>query len=216
MKLSNSKHFSPNHTSRREFLSQFLPAGTLFCMGGCNVLALSDGDKIPEIQEQEHKFLKNSGMTYKRVFEFALNSYYIPVLNRLAKEIGREKFLSMLTKANAEVYSQMLEAIVKNYPDRSMKTLASIFKNMLSTPPLDKALQYEIVENTDKVFEMKFTECLPARICREMNAADIGYALECAPTDAVAKSINPKMRAENPKNLMKGDSVCIERFVLEI
>jgi hypothetical protein len=49
-----------------------------------------------------------------------------------------------------------------------------------------------------------------------MKAAEIGYALECAPTDAAVKSFNPKMRAENLKNLMKGDSVCIERFVLEV
>jgi hypothetical protein len=81
---------------------------------------------------------------------------------------------------------------------------------------MNKAFQYEIAENTDKVFEFKVTECLPARVCREMNAADIVYALECAPSDAMAKSFNPKMRVENPKNLMKGDSFCIERFVLEV
>jgi hypothetical protein len=97
-----------------------------------------------------------------------------------------------------------------------MKSLASVFQNILNTPPLNKAFEYEIVKNTETVFEMKITDCLPANVCREMNAAEFGYALECAPGDAMVKAFNPKMRAENPKNLMKGDSFCIERFVLEV
>ena len=62
---------------------------------------------------------------------------------------------------------------------------------------------------------MKVTECLPARIRREANAADIGYALECSGSDAIAKAFNPKMKGLGVKNMLKGDSVCIERFVLE-
>jgi hypothetical protein len=53
-------------------------------------------------------------------------------------------------------------------------------------------------------------------VFREMNAADIGFAFECSPARALAKAFNPKMKWINPKNLMKGDSVCIERFVLEV
>jgi len=48
-----------------------------------------------------------------------------------------------------------------------------------------------------------------------MNAADIGYALECSPAEAAAKAFNPKITTSNPKNMMKGDTFCIERFVLE-
>jgi hypothetical protein len=44
-----------------------------------------------------------------------------------------------------------------------------------------------------------------------MNAADFGYTFECSPTHALAKAFNPKMKLINSKNLMKGDSVCIER-----
>jgi hypothetical protein len=49
-----------------------------------------------------------------------------------------------------------------------------------------------------------------------MNAADFGYAFECSPAHTLAKVFNPKMTLLNPKNLMKGDSVCIERYVLEV
>jgi hypothetical protein len=48
-----------------------------------------------------------------------------------------------------------------------------------------------------------------------MNAADIGYALECSGSEAAVKAFNAKMTASNPSNMMKGDAFCIERFVLE-
>jgi len=66
------------------------------------------------------------------------------------------------------------------------------------------------------VYETKYTLCLPAKILREMNAADIGYALECSPADAFVKAFNPKMKSIIVKNIMKGDSVCIERIVLGV
>ncbi len=200
---------------RRQFLTKALPTGALLCLGCKGLSALPYINPPKTSPGQKPKYLDNSGMSVEDVYKFSYG-YCVPTYQVLAKEIGEEKFLTMLTQANVDVFSQMFASMAKDYPDRSMKSLASIFLNMLNTPPMDKAFQYEIVENTDRVFEMKVTECLPARVCRELNATDIGYALECAPTDAVAKTFNPKMRAENPKNLMKGDSVCIERFVLEV
>jgi len=32
---------------------------------------------------------------------------------------------------------------------------------------------------------------------------------------AAAKAFNPKITASNPRNVMKGDTFCIERYVLE-
>ena len=209
---SKTSSFIPG---RRQFLTKVLPSGALLCLGCKGLLAVPYINTAKTSSGQKPKYLDDSEMSVEDVYKFGFG-YCIPTYQVLAKEIGKEKFLSMLTKANAEVYSQMFASMAKDYPDRSMKSLASIFQNMFSTPPMNKAFQYEIVENSDKVFEFKVTECLPTRVCREMNAADIGYALECAPSDAIAKSFNPKMRAENPKNLMKGDSFCIERFVLEV
>jgi hypothetical protein len=202
---------NPFVSGRRQFLTRILPAGALFCLGCKGLGAVPIIGTTKTSPGQKPKYLDDSGMTVEDVYKFSFG-YCIPTYQALGKEIGKEKFLDMLIKANGEVFSEMFASMTE---DRSMKSLASIFLNMMNTSPYDKAFQYEVVENTDKALEMKFTECLPARVCREMNAADIGYALECAPTDIIAKAFNPQMRVENPKNFMKGDSVCIERFVLE-
>jgi len=200
---------------RRQFISKVLPAGALLCLGCRGLSALSYINTTKTSQDQKPKYLEDSGMNVLDVFKLSYGAS-IPVYQALAKKIGKEKLLTMLTEANAEVFSHMFAIMAKDYSDRSMKSLASIFQNLLSTSPFDKAFEYEVAENTDRVYEMRVTQCIHATVCREMNAVDIGYALECAPSDAMVKSFNPKMRAENPKNLMKGDNVCIERFVLEI
>jgi len=96
-----------------------------------------------------------------------------------------------------------------------MKSFAEFVKGYLATPPYDKALTYEITEESGEVFEAKYKECLASKIYKEMNALAMGYAIECAPSDKIAIAYNPKMRVKSIKNIMMGNDVCIERFYFE-
>ena len=191
-------------SSRRQFLTRTVPVGALVCMG-CKSLFAGLG--------QESKFSENPGMTTEEMFRFFYGAF-IPSLQFLAKDIGRDKLVKELTKASAENYAQMMAAMAKDLPKRDMKAFAGLIETMMATAPSNKAFAYEIVENSEKVNEAKFTQCLPAKIWREMNAADLGYALECSPVDAMAKAFNPKMKGAVLKTLMKGDSYCLVRFEL--
>jgi len=193
---------------RRRLLATGLPLATIACLG-CRGLAaqtVAPGGR--------NKFLENTGMTTEETYAFCYGTF-IPVLQSLAREMGPERFLAALTKAAGDNTGQMIAAMVKDLPTRDMKALSALWQRVLATPPFDKALTYEIVEQSDKVLELKFTECLPARLLRAMNAADIGYALECSGSEAAVKAFNPGITASNPSNMMKGDAFCIERFVLE-
>ncbi|OGD36133.1 MAG: hypothetical protein A2V45_12560 [Candidatus Aminicenantes bacterium RBG_19FT_COMBO_58_17] len=202
-------------SSRREFLLNVLPAGSLFCLGCKGLLASSNLDGQHEGTSQKHKFLEDSGMSVEDVYKFAYGTF-VPVYQIMAKNMGREKFLEMLGKASSENMAQFVASIAKDSPKRDMTAFADLMVNVLGSFPYNKALTYEVVEKTEKVFETKYTECLMAKVFREMNAADIGYAMECYPSDAVARAFNPKMKSVFIKNLMKGDDVCIERITLEV
>ena len=204
----------PCVSGRRQFLTKTLPLGTLFCLGCENLLALPTILGGAQASGQKAKFLDDSGMTVEDVYKLGYG-FFVPLLQTLAKEVGREKFVRMVEKASAENAAFMIAGAAKDLPRRDLKAFAGFMQSWMSTPPFDKAFTYEFVENTDKVLEMKVTECLPARIWREANAADIGYALECSGSDAIAKAFNPKMKGLGVKNMLKGDSFCIERFVLE-
>jgi len=201
-------------SSRREFLLNVLPAGTLFCFGCKGLLASSNLDGQQEGTSQKHKFLEDSGMSVEDVYKFAYGTS-IPIYQIMAKNIGREEFLEVLKKASSENIAQFVTSMAKDSPKRDMAAFADLIMNVLNSFPYNKALTFEIIEKTEKVFETKYTECLMAKLYREMKAEDIGYAIECYPGDTLVKAFNPKMSATNPKNLMKGDDVCIERFTLE-
>ena len=201
-------------SSRRQFLFKTLPAGTLFCLGCKNLLGFPDILDQQQTSGQKHKFLEDSGMTIEHVFRFSFEGG-IPILQTLAKDIGREKFLEMLKKAANENAVQFVKTATKDFPKRDFAAFVDWNINFMNSFPNNKAVTYEIVKKTDKVVEFKITECLAAKILREMNAADIGYVTICDPDGVSAREFNPKIKAANPKNIMKGDDVCIARFVFE-
>ncbi len=200
------------NSNRRKFLTRHLPAGALMCLGCKSLLSAPVALMNPKELIQNPKYLMNSGMTIEDVFKFTYN-YCVPLFKNMQKKMGSDKLIELLKEASSENGSELIKSFTKGVPG-NMKAFADFVKNWLSTPPYDKALAYEITVESDNVFEVKFTECLVAKLYREMNAADIGYAIECAGSDKIAKAFNPKMGAKSIKNLMKGDDVCIEHYFL--
>jgi hypothetical protein len=207
-----NKGFSSS--GRRQFLMKTLPAGTLLCLGCRNLSGFPDILESPKTSTQKHKFSEDSGMTVEQVFRFSFENS-IPILQNLAQVIGKEKFLGMLKTAANESTAQFIRSATKDLPKRDFAAFVDWNLKIMNSPPFDKAVTFEIVEKTDKVFEVKITECLLAKILREMNAADIGYVIGCDPDGVSIREFNPKIKGTNPKNLMKGDDVCIERYYWE-
>jgi hypothetical protein len=208
--MIKKSNFAP---SRREFLKNALPTGTLFCFGCSSLFALPLTDDKQQSDTEKHPFKQDTGMTVEETYRFSYQHGYIDLLLRLAKEIGREKFVQMLMEISEESDIDLMKNIVQNMRKRDFTMLKIMSKNQ--TPPYNLAKVSEIVEETDTVYEIKYTECLYARMFRDENAADIGYALECSSSEAFFRTFNPKLKFTNPKNLMKGDDVCIYRWVWE-
>jgi hypothetical protein len=199
-------------SSRRKFLTKQLPVGALMCLGCKNLLSSPSALINPQEAAQKAKYLKNSGMSTEDVFKFTYNNC-VPIYKNLGSKIGKEKFFEMLKEAAAKKSTESVKSLMQGKPG-DVKSIASMLKTNLSNPPYDNAISYVINEDSGKVFEIKYTECLVAKLHRDMNAADIGYATECSMWDAIAKAFNPKMAAKNPKNIMNGDDVCIMRFTM--
>jgi hypothetical protein len=200
-------------SSRRQFLTKQLPAGAFMCMGCKSLLSSSASFMNPQEVARGAKYLTNSGMTTEDVLRFTLNKC-VPVYKKLGGIIGNEKFIEMLKEASAEKGADSMKSLARGKPGE-MKAFTDHMKKMLSTPPYDKAIPYEITEESDKVFEIKYTGCLIAKLYREMDAAEIGFAIDCSPWDRMIKAFNSKMAEKNIKNPLKGDDVCIQRFTLE-
>jgi hypothetical protein len=205
---------SGSSLDRRRFLSGAVSAGALACLGCRRLLALGGEGPRQTGAGQKARLADPSGMTVEEVFRFHYGNT-VPVFLALAHSLGRERFVELLTKASTESMAGMISGIAKKYPQRDLASFGRLFQNDLMSGSLSGAFVLETGESTDKILSYKFTECLPARIFREMNAADIGYALDCSPVDAMSRAFNPKMRGTLAKSLMKGDDSCALRYTLE-
>lgn len=192
-------------SSRRQFLFKTAIAGSLLGLG------------CPRLFASNYLSDKNVAETDKTIEETVRFVYQnnIPIYKGLAKEIGEEKLNKMLQKISAENWASAIKMMSKDIKEKNIENYAALMASLLANPPYNTLVKYEVTEKTDKVLETKYTECLVSKLYKEMEAADIGWSIECSAGDKVVKAYNPKMASSNPKNFMKGDDVCIERIELK-
>ena len=148
-------------------------------------------------------------MSFKEVYEFAYTGSFIPVMQNIANEIGKERFIPMLKEASSKSASQWIKNQTESLPSNDFSTFKAFFKSedRFWRHVLTKA----IVEETDKAIEVKITECLWAETFRSADASDIGYASICHPDFAMNSAFNPKIRLIRTTTLMEGHDCCNHR-----
>ncbi len=205
----NTSSFVP---SRRQFLLNVLPAGTLFCLGCSNLLALAQSKEKPQASPAKHKFLEDSGMSFEAVYKFAFQNYFIPLMESLGDVMGKDKFMEILKEASSQAGAKNMKRLVQDLPKRDLVVLAGFMKG---NPLYKKVLTFDIVEESDKAIEVKITECLWAKTFRDAKASDIGYAAICHPDFAAASAFSPKIKMLRTKTLMQGHDCCNHRYVVK-
>jgi hypothetical protein len=200
-------------SSRRAFLLNILPAGTLFRLGCGNLTAWTMGQEAQKTVEKKHKFQEDSGMSFQEVFEFAFKDF-IQTMESFARQMGRDKLLEMLTKDSEDAMRLSAQKTV----ERPQKNNFAAFKAMYKKTP-DRFWEHIqttlITEESNTVIASKVTECLYAKTFRDAGAADIGYAWSCHGDFAWAQAFNPKLRLIRDKTLMNGDEYCNFRRIWE-
>jgi len=191
--------------SRRQILTQVLPAGAFACLACRGVFAA--------IEPARSKASAPVEMSYEEMFKGFYVESFIPTMKALGEELGRDKLVDMLKRASSRAAEQGVKEWAKKVPNRD---LASFTAEMRKPSPLyQHALTFEIVEDKPTAFETHVTECLWAKTFRDADAADIGYAYCCYPDAAAAMAFNPKFRVTRSKTLMEGADRCRNRLVLE-
>ncbi|MDZ7314471.1 MAG: L-2-amino-thiazoline-4-carboxylic acid hydrolase [candidate division KSB1 bacterium] len=212
---------SNSTSTRREFLQGVLPAGALLC-SGCGLLTSSCRNQAPaQDKAGRHKFLEDSGLTIIDAVRFAYQWTYIPMMQQLAVQIGRDKLVEMVKEATGIFWSHR----TRNYAQRIQKKDLDAFLSWDMDLPVEDAdcrkrfwsrtLTTQRIEATPKSYEMKVTECLWAQAFREADAADLGFAAICHADEAIAASFDPRLKLTRTKTLMNGDDCCHFRWVWE-
>jgi hypothetical protein len=201
-------------TNRRQFLINAIPIGSFLCLGTQSLWAASQSLTKEDTSPTKHKFLEDSEMSFRALFKFTFQNYYIPCLERLAGDIGRDKLIEMLKRLTSEAVTLRQKDSIKDLPNTDFETFIARSKSGLNRF-VKHVLTWEDGEKTDKSIRTRFTECLWATTFREVDAADIGYAAICYPDYAAASAFNPKIKLIRPTTLMEGHDCCDFQYVWE-
>jgi hypothetical protein len=195
--------------NRREFVTKTAATCSLICCGGVSLSSLLRSGQEASTSAEKHKFLKDAGMSYNDIFQMAVGRLYLPTVKAVAAEIGMDK----LQKVLMEDIKKRVADQVKNLPSRELPAFAQFFKN--PNPFTANTWTMEIVQDSDEVLEMRFSECLWAKTFKEATAADIGFKLICSGDYVTAEAFNPNIKLIRDKTLMQGHDCCNHKYVVK-
>jgi hypothetical protein len=139
------------------------------------------------------------------------HSKYIGILKHMEKEIGKGKLLEMLKRAsfreNVKLGKQLSGRI------SSLKDFAEPFKNPNSN--LHQTIVHRIIEDNEKMFEIRITECLTEIVFREADARELGFACVCYADFGLPAGLSLKLKLIRDKTLMQGHKYCNHRYIWE-
>jgi hypothetical protein len=165
-------------------------------------------DEVENMSKKtQHKFQEKLELTYEQLFRSSIEDA-VELAKAFEHALGRDKALGIIKKwteksVTEAVKNQMVEKPIKSFEDfkrlRKMQEKSPVWTHMLTlTHP----------EETSKKFSYNITECLWAKVFKDLNATDLGYVLRCSHDFTMARAYHPKLRLKRTKTLMQGDNCC--------
>jgi hypothetical protein len=156
-------------------------------------------------KSEKDKFQNDFSQTYEDAFRWKFD-YYINIMKRFSDYLGMDNLLELIKRAVEENNKRIATDNPEHTLSKFVEYGKEAYKNMMV---------YEVIEESDEVFEMQVTECLWAKTFRGKQATDIGYATICHGDFTEATAYHPKLKLKRTKTLMQGHDCCNHRWTWE-
>jgi hypothetical protein len=199
--------------NRRQFITKGIGGCALVCLASSPARALIGQESAKDSKKAPHIFDTkfDRPLTYKQLFHVQY-AEFIRLAKFMIQELGEEKFLEILKKQTEQRMLKYGQEQAKKMKDNSFQAYVKQFKD----PKTYKfSLKKEVVEDTDKVCELKVTECIWATTFLNNKAGKIGFARVCYGDYFWPKGFNPKIKMVRSKTLMQGHDCCNHRYIWE-
>ena len=203
------KNFTPPLTSRRQFITRVAPACALTCIGGKGLLGMMH---LATQQEGKHKFDQpvDLALTYRRLQWNAARGK-IQLIKTLIKELGEERAIEIIKTDTRESAYALGQRQAKAAEKNDFNAYVSMFRD---PKPYANTLTMEIIEDSEKAFELKVTECLFADpYIKSGLGGEVGFAALCYMDYFWPKGFNENIELVRDKTLMQGNDCCNHRYI---
>ena len=129
----------------------------------------------------------------------------------MIKELGEEKAIEIIKTDTRESALAMGQRQAQAAEKNDLHTYVDMFRNVEG---FKNTLTMEIVEDTEKAFELKVTECLYAEpYLRAGLGGEVGFAALCYMDYFWPKGFNENIKLVRDKTLMQGHDHCNHRYI---
>ncbi len=195
---------------RRELLTRTVPACAMAWLGLCKLPSVGICDGTPQ-QEGQHKFDVPEDLSLsERQQSQQANRSFIRFIKTLQGELGEDELIRLLKVNSADYGRRIGEMQAERTSDTSLKAFVAQYR----PPRYSSILTHEVVEDTEKAFGLRVTECCIAEVFQAAGVGgEIGHAAVCNMDYYWPTGFNPNLKMERDRTLMQGHDHCNHRYV---
>jgi hypothetical protein len=135
----------------------------------------------------------------------------IELIKTMIKELGEKKAIEIIKTDTRESALALGKRQAKAAKKNDFHTYVDMFRDKNR---YKNTLTMEIIEDTEKAFELKITECLFAEpYIKSGLGGEVGFAALCYMDYFWPKGFNEKIKLVRDKTLMQGYDYCNHRYV---
>ena len=136
-----------------------------------------------------------------------------PVFREMVEQVGSEKAASILKEA---IRMAAIEE-GKHFRKKADASLSSMdqFVELMELWKAGGALEMEVLQQSDTLFDFNVNRCRYAEMYREMGLQEIGHLLSCNRDSSFCEGFDPNLKLVRKQTLMEGADCCTFRYTLD-
>ena len=195
---------------RRELLTRTVPACAMACLGlGSLSVMPAVGRNLGPQDQHKWDVPRDMSLSARQRVRMQYGEFF-DLVRTLQREMEEPQLIQLLNQHSAANGRQVGEQQAQEFPDTEFAT----FVNQFRPPRYSTSLTHEVVEDAEKAFELRVTECIWAAVFREAGlGGEVGHAAVCNMDYYWPAAFNPNFKMERNKTLMQGHDCCNHRYV---
>jgi hypothetical protein len=168
-----------------------------------------------ETNPSEHSSVNDTGRSEPRISTLKRRELHAPLVAELIRGfsavVGYEKAIQIAGIVIEQDAIRSGKLMAEKYGGNGMQELMRVLTEGWAE---DGALEYTVLEQTDRVLNFNVTRCCYAESYEKLGVKEFGSCLSCGRDPAFIKAFNPRMDLVRTRTIMQGDSLCDFRIAL--
>ena len=164
----------------------------------------------PQLDAPQDRLNERIGVLTRREAEARILA---PLIEALGREFGRERVIEIVRAEIVEIARRQGRALAEAMGGDSLDLLAeSMHAWTKGDAQGGDALEIEVLERSDDVFDYNVTRCRYAELYQALGLAELGFVFSCNRDFALIEGFNGGIELTRTQTIMQGAPYCDFRY----